>query len=61
MTLFYTISFHQLDDKDVCRISIAPATKPIYLNGELFVRDGNKKRKLRAQEAIDYIKQRWGN
>jgi len=59
-TFFYTIRFHRLEGKDVCRISVKPATKPIFLKGELYIRSGNQKRKLTAQEAIEYVKQRWG-
>jgi predicted HTH transcriptional regulator len=59
-TLFYTITFHTLDGKDVCRISVKPSPKPIYVQGHMYVRDGNRKRRLTAQEAIEYQKQRWG-
>ncbi|MBC8230763.1 putative DNA binding domain-containing protein [bacterium] len=59
-TSFYTISFHRLEGKDVCRISVKPAKKPMFLKGELYIRGGNQKRKLTPQEAIEYVKQRWG-
>jgi hypothetical protein len=57
---FCEISFHDLGGRDVCRVRVKSATRPVYLNGDLYVRDGNKKSKLKAKEAVDYIKHRWG-
>ncbi|MDP9353193.1 MAG: ATP-binding protein, partial [Chloroflexota bacterium] len=59
-TLFYDISFHQVDGQDLCRISVRPAPKPVYLRGELYIRNGNQKRKLTPHEAFEYRMQRWG-
>jgi hypothetical protein len=55
----YHISFHQVGGREVCRIAIEPAPKPVYVKGEMYVRHGNQKRKLSTQEAIAYEKQRW--
>ncbi len=60
VTEFYETSFHELEGKDILRIRVKPATHPIYLNGDLYIRDGNGKRKLKAAEVVPYIKQRWG-
>jgi hypothetical protein len=60
VTNFYSIAFHQINDVEICRIRVAPASKPVYLNGDLYIRDGNGKRKLKAQEVPPYIKERWG-
>lgn len=55
----YQISFHLVGGREVCRIAIDPAPKPVYFKGEMHVRSGNQKRKLTAQEAVAYEKQRW--
>lgn len=57
---FYTISFGSLQGKDLCRVDVLPATGPVYLrNGDFYIREGNRKRKLSAQETVAYIKARW--
>lgn len=53
------ISFDYVDGKDVCRIDVRPAPKEVYLNGDFYIRDGNGKRKLPAQDAHEYINERW--
>lgn len=55
----YHISFHQVGGREVCRIAVDPAPKPVYVKGEMYIRHGNQKRKLTAQEAVAYEKQRW--
>lgn len=55
----YEISFHEINGREVCRIAITPAPKPVYVKGEMYIRHGNQKRKLTAQEAVAYEKQRW--
>jgi hypothetical protein len=56
----FAVSFHTIAGRDVCRICVRPAAKPVYLNGDFYLRDGNKKSKLKAKEATEYIKTRWG-
>ncbi|MEO6724928.1 MAG: ATP-binding protein [Blastocatellia bacterium] len=55
----YQISFHQVGGRELCRIAVDPAPKPVYVKGEMHIRTGNQKRKLTAQEAVAYEKQRW--
>jgi len=55
----YKFTFHHVGGKQVCRIRVAPSPKPVFLDGNLIIRDGNGKRKLTAQEAIAYRKQHW--
>jgi transcriptional regulator with XRE-family HTH domain len=57
---FYDIDFEQLGGKDICCIKIRAANRPIYLEEELYVRNGNQTRLLKTQEAVDYVRQRWG-
>lgn len=58
------VTFHAEDGKDVCRIRVAPAPKPVFVkegNDERFyVRTGNSSPWLKLSEALDYIKTRWG-
>jgi hypothetical protein len=55
--------FHSVEGKDVCRIIVKPAHRPVYVrDGEtpkLFVRTGVSTRELNVQEAIDYTATRW--
>jgi Schlafen, AlbA_2 len=60
VTAFYETSIHRLEGKDIMLIHVDPAPKPIYLDGDFYIRDGNGKRKLKAVDAMSYIKQRWG-
>jgi hypothetical protein len=60
-TLFYGIQFVVAEGKDVCAISVSPAAQPTYVNGELFIRSGNQRRKLKAQEAASYLREHWPN
>jgi hypothetical protein len=59
LTLLYGISFHLIGIHEVCRIAAKPSPKPVYVNGDFYVRDGNSKKKLNAQQTQEYIKQRW--
>jgi predicted HTH transcriptional regulator len=56
---FYEINFHQLDGVEIDSISVRPASSPVYVGGELYVRDGNGKRKLNVRDAFEYWKVRW--
>ena len=59
-SLCYKISFTTLRGKEICRIDIQPASSPVYTAlGEFHMREGSRKRKLSAQETMDYIHQRW--
>jgi predicted HTH transcriptional regulator len=57
------ILFHVVDAKDVCRIIISPAPRPVFLEQgnapKFFVRTGGGTRDLNIQEAVDYIHSRW--
>lgn len=58
--VYYRVSFHQVAGQDVCRILVQPAPRPVYYNGDFYARIGNGKKKLSAQQAMEYVKQRWG-
>lgn len=57
--MYYSVSFHNIGGADICRILVRPAASPAYYNGDLYVRIGNGKKKLSAQQAMEYVKQRW--
>lgn len=55
--------FTRAADKDVCRVIVAPAHRPVYVkdgeNPKLYVRTGVSTRELNVQEAINYTAARW--
>jgi hypothetical protein len=57
------ISFYLIESQEICRVSIKPSLKPIFIINEkeeqFWIRAGNSTRKLSISEAIDYCKQRW--
>jgi hypothetical protein len=58
------VIFHALGDLRLCRVYVEGASAPVYLrNGrdkEFFIRTGNSTRVLDVEEAMQYIKRRWG-
>ena len=56
---FFTISFHMIREKQVCRIGVKSTLMPVFLDGQLFVRTGNQTPQLNAQEATAYQKHHW--
>ncbi|AFZ25716.1 putative transcriptional regulator with HTH domain [Cylindrospermum stagnale PCC 7417] len=61
---FISITFHQVESKEICRIIVKPSKETAYVkNGqasELYIRTGNSSRQLDAKQAIEYSKNRWG-
>ncbi len=53
------VTFHEVEGKDVCRATVQPSPRPVYVEEHLFIRADGSKRKLPAKEAIDYSKDRW--
>ncbi len=55
--------FSSLENKDVCRVMVAPAHRPVYVKDgdspKLYVRTGVSTRELNVQEAINYTSARW--
>jgi hypothetical protein len=60
---FVHVLFHVIDDKEVCRLIISPAKRPVFLDQNntprLYVRTGGGTRDLNIQEALDYVHGRW--
>jgi hypothetical protein len=57
------VVFHLVDNKEVCRVLVAPMRRPVYVKDgdspKLYVRTGVLTRELNVQEAIDYTSTRW--
>lgn len=57
------VLFHVIEGKEVCRIIISPAPRPVFLEQnntpKLFVRTGGATRDLNIKEALSYIDGRW--
>ena len=55
--------FNSLENRDVCRVMVAPAHRPVYVRDgdspKLYVRTGVSTRELNVQEAINYTSARW--
>ncbi|RUZ81276.1 DUF262 domain-containing protein [Mesorhizobium sp. M7A.F.Ca.US.006.01.1.1] len=61
-------SFPEIDEKEICRLDVAPANKPIYLKvidkggvptERFYVRNGNSSREMTGEQALLYIKERF--
>jgi hypothetical protein len=53
------ITFHKIDNHEVRRTLVPASSTPVYLDGNLIVRDGSSSRQLNAQEAVTHIAQQW--
>ncbi|GAB6141153.1 hypothetical protein JCM14076_18820 [Methylosoma difficile] len=60
---FVHVLFHVVDGKDVCRIIVSPANRPVFLNQgnapKFYVRTGGGTRDLNIQEALDFVQGRF--
>ena len=60
---YFRVTFHAVEGKDVCRVTVAPAPRPVFViegNEERFyLRTGNASPWLKISEALDYIMTRW--
>ena len=60
------VGFEQVDGREVCRIDVAAAPGPVFLDepggnreADMYVRMGNSTRKLLTDEALEYVDQHW--
>ena len=60
---FLHILFHVIDHKEVCRVIVSPASRPVFLEQggtpRFFTRSGGGTRELNIQEALAYVAGRW--
>jgi hypothetical protein len=61
------VSFHELEDKEICRVDVAASAKPVFacpLNSknhtDFWVRQGNKTDQFHGTELTEYIEEHWG-
>jgi predicted HTH transcriptional regulator len=56
-------TFHVVDGKDLCRLTIAPSPRPAFLRygseEAFYLRTGNSTRRLSTREAVEYCRTRW--
>lgn len=52
---YLCIHIDNIDEKDICLIEISKSNKPVYLNGELYIRTAASTEKLSSKEAYEYI------
>lgn len=57
--LHYTLTRHLLEGRDVCCVTVRPASAPVYVDKHLFVRTGAQSRELHGPDLVTYIQQRW--
>jgi hypothetical protein len=50
---------HNLGGRDICQITVQPASEPVHIEDKFFVREGNRKRELSVKEGVDYINKHW--
>jgi hypothetical protein len=61
----YSVSFHDVEGQDVCRIEVQPSPDPVFVDEKggkpelLYIRTGNASRALDAREIIEYSRHRW--
>jgi predicted HTH transcriptional regulator len=59
------VLFHVVEGKDICRLIVAPASRPVFLEQgntpKFFVRTGGATRDLNIQEALAYVSGRFKN
>ena len=60
---FFTVTFHDVDDRDVCQVTVEPSGHPVYLQDKtestLYVRAGNSTKPLPIHEAVRYVSKTW--
>ena len=61
---FLTVTFHELDGRDVCQVTVEPSDHPVYVTegqqSSLYLRTGNATRALPLSEAVKFVQSRWG-
>jgi len=53
------ISFHRINDCDICRIQITPSNELVFLEEDFYIRNGNRKKKLTNKEFFEFLKYRF--
>ena len=57
------VTFHCYEDRDLCRVIVEPADRPVYFHdggtSRLFLRTGNSTRELDVREAMEHVARRF--
>lgn len=60
---FITVTFHDVDGHDICRVAIEPSDQPAYVKEKgkttFYLRTGNATHPLDVEDAINYYVTRW--
>lgn len=59
LTGLLALTFLTIQGQRICRIAVRPATAPVYLQGDMYIRGPKKKLKLSARAATEYGKQQF--
>lgn len=58
-----SLTFHDIDGKDICSVHVEPSAKPVYIEDGnqslIYIRVGNSSKALNTKEAISYIQEHW--
>ncbi len=54
-----TVKFKDVKDKQIAIVEVEKGHRPVYLDGEFYIRDGSASRPTTTEEAVDYIKERF--
>ena len=61
---FFTVTFHEIDGRDICQVSVEPSDHAVYVQEDgsatFFLRSGNATRALPINEAVKFVQGRWG-
>jgi hypothetical protein len=64
VSVFLTMTFHELDGKDICQVAVEPSDHPVYVtegqSSVFYLRVGNATRSLPVNETVRYVQTRWG-
>lgn len=59
LAAFVKIIFHNINDKEICRVIVSPAPRPVYVkdnaDAKFYVRLGASTRELNVADAVNYI------
>jgi Putative DNA-binding domain len=64
-TRLFSLTFHEVEGKDICRIESQPSPSPIFVDegggkpSQLYIRTGNASRALDMREVIEFSRHRW--
>ena len=57
------VTFHSVDARDICRIIVEPADRPVYFQdgggSRFYLRTGNSTRELDARETLEHVSRRF--